>query len=288
MSELPRDGYNDLYNCFANGEHFEPTVFFCPIGDELTRKEFNISLEKFKAHGLNVFELKSFRADVPAQDVLITSLTYDNGALAFRLINLKLTTLMVYFDYGINVSKSYYFASLNFYCVLWKMFFASIPEKEYRSNAYKVGMPRGVYSGYPRMDIFFNRDVKFQFNWKMTHSDAKKIIWAPHHTVKETMVKSGLTRGTFSSNHQFIYEFAKAHPEISWVVQPHPWLLTSAIWSGIFPSSEALKEYLKKWDDLPNAQVYTGAYYQDVFATSDGMIHDSDSFLPNINTSTSR
>ncbi|MBR0061021.1 MAG: CDP-glycerol glycerophosphotransferase family protein, partial [Selenomonadaceae bacterium] len=32
------------------------------------------------------------------------------------------------------------------------------------------------------------------------------------------------------------------------------------------------------WDDLPNARVYTGAYYQDVFATSDGMIHDSCSF----------
>ena len=30
---------------------------------------------------------------------------------------------------------------------------------------------------------------------------------------------------------------------------------------------------------MPNAQVFTGAYYQDIFATSDGMIHDSISFI---------
>ena len=35
---------------------------------------------------------------------------------------------------------------------------------------------------------------------------------------------------------------------------------------------------MNAWNDLPNAQVYTGAYYQDVFATSDGMIQDCASF----------
>ena len=76
-----------------------------------------------------------------------------------------------------------------------------------------------------------------------------------------------------------MYEFAKAHPEISWVVKPHPNLLFSAVTSGLFPSPEAFEEYLQAWDDLPNAQIYTGAYYQDLFATSDGMILDSGSFI---------
>ena len=30
---------------------------------------------------------------------------------------------------------------------------------------------------------------------------------------------------------------------------------------------------------MPNARVYTGGYYQAIFATSDGMIHDSSSFI---------
>ena len=47
----------------------------------------------------------------------------------------------------------------------------------------------------------------------------------------------------------------------------------------VFPSIEAFEEYMQKWNDLPNAQVYTGAYYQNIFATSDGLIHDSGSFI---------
>ena len=84
---------------------------------------------------------------------------------------------------------------------------------------------------------------------------------------------------TFQWNYKFMYDFAKAHPEISWVVKPHPNLFFSAVQEGLFSSLEDFKEYLQKWDDLPNAQVYMGAYYQGVFATSDGMIHDSSSFV---------
>ena len=55
--------------------------------------------------------------------------------------------------------------------------------------------------------------------------------------------------------------------------------MLAAIQRGLFPSVEAYNEYLQKWNDLPNAQVFTGGYYQEIFATSDGMIHDSCSFI---------
>ena len=75
-----------------------------------------------------------------------------------------------------------------------------------------------------------------------------------------------------------MYEFAKTHPEISWVFKPHPNLFQAATSSKIFPSNKAWRDYCQKWDDLPNARFYTGAYYQDIFATSDGIINDSISF----------
>jgi CDP-glycerol glycerophosphotransferase (TagB/SpsB family) len=139
----------------------------------------------------------------------------------------------------------------------------------------RVGMPRGLYSGYPRMDIFFQKDVKFHFDWKMVRPDAKKIIWAPHWSIN-----AATKWATFQWNYQFMYEFAKAHPETSWVVKPHPHLQVSAITGNkrVFSSLAELEEYFQKWNDLPNAQVYTGAYYQDIFATSDGLIHDCGSF----------
>ena len=108
----------------------------------------------------------------------------------------------------------------------------------------------------------------------MAQPDAKKIIYAPHWSIN-----AGIKFSTFQWNYQFMYEFAKAHPETSWVIKPHPALSFQAVAEKLFPSIEAFKEYMQKWDDLPNAQVYTGAYYQDIFATSDGMIQDCSSFI---------
>ena len=124
------------------------------------------------------------------------------------------------------------------------------------------------------MDIFFKKDVDFHFDWKMARPDAKKIIYAPHWSINR-----GVRQATFQWNYKFMYEFAKSHSEISWVVKPHPSLFFSAVETNIFPSHESFKEYMQKWNDLPNAKVVTGGYYQALFATSDGMIHDCSSFI---------
>ena len=269
---------DELYNLFAANERFEPTVFFYPTGNELSRKEFNISLEKFKAHGLNIFNVEKVNSDIPAQDVLIQISPYDNGPQAFRLINLKVTTLMACITYSFSVSaRVSWIRDWRFFRVLWKMFHSSGLALEHFHKNCKVGMPRGIFTGYPRMDIFFDKSNKFTFDWKMTRPDSKKIIWAPHHTVRE--ISASIHYATFRWNYQFMYEFAKAHPEISWIVKPHPFLLSRAVSAKIFPTIEACKKYFQKWDDLPNAQVYMGAYYQAIFATSDGMIQDSGSFI---------
>ena len=108
----------------------------------------------------------------------------------------------------------------------------------------------------------------------MARPDAKKIIWAPHHSIKNWSIQTA----TFQWNYQFMYEFAKAHPEISWIVKPHSNLPVNALGAKVFSSAAAYEDYFKAWDDLPNAKVYTGAYYQAIFATSDGLIHDCGSF----------
>ena len=270
---------DELYDIFAKDKRLEPTIFIYPTGDNLTRKEFQQDIEKFKARGLNVFVVKNPIVDIPVQDILIQTSPYDdNVPRDFRLINLKFTTLLVYIPYAHTISSRDGFIRYNpFLRVLWKACFPSTISLEYYQRTCSVGMPRGIFSGYPRMDIFFNKNADFKFDWKMTSPDLKKIIWAPHHTVSDS--DTSLKYSTFRWNYQFMYEFAKAHPEISWVVKPHPWLFRNTVHAHIFPSLEACEEYFQKWNDLPNAQVYMGAYYQDIFATSDGMIHDSGSFI---------
>ena len=266
---------DDLYNFFAQDERFEPTLFLKTKGFVNERSQ---DAKRFVEHGVNLFDLDDKTLTIPAQDVLFCLTPYQ-GTWAvpkpFLIMNLKVTTLLINLPYTFSVADRGGLLGSTFVRTLWRMFFPSTTLLEITRKKSKVGMPRGFYSGYPKLDVFFKSDSKFHFDWKTARLDAKKIIWAPHHSI----VNHGPLLATFHWNYQFMYEFAKAHPEISWVVKPHPSLPEKVLTSKLFPSINAYKEYLQKWDELPNAQVYLGAYYQDIFATSDGMIQDCASFL---------
>ena len=272
---------DDLYNLFALDERFEPTIFLCvrdgSSKNERLQKDFLQGIKLFESHGLNFVAPEKLSAPVPAQDVLIFLTPYFWRVLSdFSPLKLTPKTLMTYIPYSFGISvraKAHY--NTQIFHVAWKIFISSLIDMQITEKYCTVGVPRGLYSGYPRLDIFFEKETHFHFEWKMARPDAKKIIWAPHHSVTEDSVRCS----TFRWNYQFMYEFAKAHPEISWIVKPHPNLSYRAVRGGIFPSIKAFEEYMQKWNDLPNAQVYTGAYYQAIFATSDGMIHDSVSFV---------
>ena len=271
---------DELYNLFAKDKRFEVTVFsyieMHRVNEIFLQEAFHAGIERFKTHGLNVVTLDNINAPVPKQDVYIFSSPYfEFMPLTLRSDKLFLNSLVTHVTYSFMMAlrSNGFFNRLMFH-TSWKVFFSSPIVHKLFAEKGRVGMPRGLYSGYPRMDVFFDKSVKFQFDWKMARPDAKKIIYAPHWSI------NGVTRqATFQWNHEFMYEFAKAHSEISWVIKPHPNLNHAAVSAKVFPNHRAFEKYMQKWNDLPNAQVYTGGYYQAIFATSDGMIQDCGSFI---------
>ena len=137
-----------------------------------------------------------------------------------------------------------------------------------------AGNSRLYYSGYPKMEAMYSTEHP-AFSWKMCAKDAKRIIWSPHWTINQNNCFS-----TFLLNYKFFYEYAKTHQATtSWVIKPHPNLLSSCVCEGGFNSSEEAKEYFEAWDRLPNAKLVLGGDYSDLFKTSDAMINDSASFM---------
>ena len=270
----------DLYERFMSDERLETTIFFSldfhKDMNELVLKDFQRGAEQLREHGVDFVAIDDINAEIPEQDVIVYLTPYLGWIpYAFRLKRITAKTLLVHIPYAFDSALHFKpFYSQSIFLVAWKIFFSSAVTFDVYKKLSVVGMPRGVYSGYPRMDVFFKRDVQFTFDWKMARPDAKKIIWAPHWSIAGIAI----IYSTFQWNFEFMYEFAKAHPETSWVVKPHPMLLYSAIQEGVFESVEDFEAYFQKWNDLPNAQVYTGAYYQDIFATSDALIHDCGSF----------
>ena len=271
---------DELYNLFATDERFDATIFLCFESDiivrnnEFFKENFWQTVEQFKERGLNVVAVDNDEVDVPVQDVIIFLTPYFNLLpKAFSSENLTLKTLITNIPREFDLTlreKNYY--KLVIFRILRKMFFSSKVELGIYDKGVQKGMPRGLYSGYPRTDIFFKDNTNFNFEWKMARPDAKKIIYAPHWSTNEDEQIST------QWNYQFIYEFAKAHPEISWVVKPYKVLFLTGKDNGFF-FDEEYERYLRQWDELPNAQIYMGAYYQEIFATSDGMIHDGGSLI---------
>lgn len=61
--------------------------------------------------------------------------------------------------------------------------------------------------------------------------------------------------------------------------KPHPNLRARVVQAHAFESEEAYDTYLEEWNKLPNACVMQEEDYRSAFATSDGMIMDSCSFI---------
>ena len=102
----------------------------------------------------------------------------------------------------------------------------------------------------------------------------KHVIWAPHHSIND----EGLRMSTFRWNYEFFLEYAKSHPDLSFILKPHPALRSVCIASG-FMSEKEYDDYIREWNSLPNALVYDKGNYFDIFKTSDILVTDCSSFF---------
>ena len=271
-----------LYKMFADNPRFEPTIFLymeAANDNELKQKDFAQGIARFKSRGINVVPVVDGETKIPQQDVLILLIPYPNWyPVEFQTLFLTAETLVTYIPYSFESTLSDMY-KWPVYEIGWKIFFDFMWNLKIGSLNCVTGGANFYYSGYPKVDIFEDAEAKLSFPWKMVQPNAKKIIWAPHWTIPSQWTPRKYACANFQYVYKFMYEFAKNHPETSWVVKPHPKLLTEAVDSHVFSSVEAFEEYIQAWNDLPNAQFYTGGYYQPIFATSDGMIQDSCSFI---------
>ena len=266
-----------LYNLFAQNPRFKTTVFIFN-GNESTREDTLHDYNQFKAAGINVVGIFDLQEETEPQDIIFFLRPYQVCfSKSFQFDVLTPQTLLIYIPYGFKLTNWIYHYNAVIIHLAWKHFFETKYSWKLFDENCTIGIPQCLVSGLPRLDSIYEPPKTSSFKWKMVRPDAKKIIWAPHWSFENS--DKDIRSGTFSYNHKFMYEFAKAHPETSWVVKPHPRLLLAAVQSELFSSIEAYEKYLQAWNDLPNAQVFTGAYYQEIFNTSDGMIHDSISFI---------
>lgn len=274
--------YDRIYQIMSNNDRFKPIIVVCPVvnyGKEQMLRKMDMCYARFLDGGYNV--IKSYNKEEDSYldlrslnpDILFYTNPYEGLIDKRYFITNYLDILTVYVSYCMNCSKNDAFSSdLPLHNLVWRRY----AETEYALNiSKKVQKRRGenvVNTGYPGIEIFIDKNYLPLSNpWKSNDFKLKKIIWAPHHTIK----RGNYGHTCFLEYSDFMLEMAKKYEDrVQFVFKPHP-ILRSKL--ELLWGKEKTDSYYEQWRDFPNTTIHEGDY-TDLFLTSDAMIHDSGSF----------
>ncbi len=291
---------DEFYRLLEQSERFEPYVFLMANHNgqskEMILESYAKELAFFRSRNVRVVEtLNPETAELysweqmgikPQLCIWLTPWIYLFRE-HFILMEYSLDTVHAYIPYGIRIAENkqgtyirdHYDQFIN--NLVWRNWAESKKNAEMAEEYAFVGKSNVVYTGYPKMDPFFRAKAENQGVWRTFFGDkaakAKKVIYAPHHTLEENDL---LLFSTFASNGMFMLELAQKYQEETlWVFKPHPHLGYKAVKAGLFQDIAEWEAYVQKWRDLKNAVVVECGTYEDLFMNSDAMILDSVSFL---------
>ena len=185
----------------------------------------------------------------------------------------RLTCYVPYtFDITANYEGQY---NQSFHNLLWKFFLETKYHKNFAKEFSRIKDRNVFVSGFIGMDKILKRNFKTKKVWKNYNNDsAKKIIWAPHHTIPGQ--GSGLDYSCFMNYSELFKQLVQNRSDIQIAFKPHP-LLKEKLYKDSGWGIARTNNYYKFWKDVPNGQLEDSDYL-DLFYESDGIILDSASF----------
>lgn len=268
-----------LYKKLEKDGRFEPVVVVCDLASTTNsaRKELHTeAVREFKKNGYKVIDANN-GVDLDKIDIIFYLTPYDLVQEELNILNIPLRIMTAYVAYSFLLVAEDKFTNWPIHQLVWKFFVATSSYRKLIQETNSMGDDNVEVCGLLRMDELLDKRIKNPPEWK-GEKKAKRIIYAPHHTV---FGKEGAACSTFDKNYKFMLEMAKKYDkETSWIIKPHPLLRSRIVTNGFFKDESEYDQYLAEWNNLPNAMVASGGgSYFDLMKSSDSMILDSISFL---------
>tara|TARA_R110002072_G_scaffold289873_2_gene457222 strand:- start:19837 stop:21138 length:1302 start_codon:yes stop_codon:yes gene_type:complete len=277
---------DSVYHEFKKQENYDPLVVICPFinkGEEFLLKELqkgiDYSIVKNYKYLVGYDRSKMVAVDVKKKidpDIVFFTNPNDLSSKEFLIGNYS-DKLTCYIPYSFRIDKLYkYSYDSRLVNLVWLNFFeTNIHKSLARIYATNKG-ENVVVSGFPFLDSYRD-DLKYDKIWKKGSEERKKIIWAPHWTIKNAQ-DTGLDWSCFLDYSEFILRIAvKYKDKIQLAIKPHPFLKITLSQEKLW-GIEKTETYFKKWEELENCQIVDGDY-KGLFMESDALIHDSGSFM---------
>lgn len=278
--------YDNLYRLMEQDPRFEPIVVVCPYvlyGEKSMEREMYQACEYSKMKGyrfISTFdESKNEWLDVKREvnpDIVFFTNPHELTREEYYITNYEkdLTCYVPYAFVVIHLLDMHY--RQRFHSLLWKAFYETKIHFEFAKRKSYNFAKNVVISGYPGIDKFIDSSYTPSDPWKIKNREVRRIIWAPHHTIDDN--KAELSYSTFLHYNRFFLELAeKYRDKIQIAFKPHP-ILREKLYGHNDWGKERTDDYYSEWLRLPNTQLEIGEY-EDLFLTSDALIHDSASFM---------
>lgn len=206
-------------------------------------------------------------------DVIIYTQPYNLGYKNWLIKSFWDRCIFVYTPYCFpieNIDRLYNTLLQN---ICWRLF---LPTELHCAEQKRLAFNKGknVYlSGYPLCDLFKMHKEQGEDVWKIKDCTYKRVIWAPHHSILDNDV---LHYSNFLRiADELLLLTQKYVNTVQFAFKPHPFLRPKLykIW-GV----EKTDNYYKQWDIMVNTMCCEEEYI-DLFIFSDGLVHDSSSFM---------
>ena len=277
--------YDSLFNLMLNDERFNPLVLVCPLegrGRDLMLSSIEESVDFFQKKGYPVrcaynsndgsyIDIKELKPDI-----LFYSTQYPNQ-LNKRYNQYTLRKyLKCFVNYAfVNVLGDWSSASA-VHGLMWRYFSECESNRQLCISYNRQEFCKNIrVVGYPIFDEY-QKAIGEPFDWNDPNPKFKRIIWAPHHTIEG---QTGLLQfSTFMLYNEKMLELAEKYKDkVQFVFKPHP-LLRNNLYEHPDWGKERTDAYYKLWENGENTAFVNGNY-MNLFKSSDGIIHDSGSFL---------
>lgn len=278
--------YDAIFKQMQASPNFNPAVVVIPYinyGNSNMLNEMEKTYKTFVQKGYNT--VKTFDKttktwlDVKKHlkpDIIFFSSPYRLTKPQY-LINHYTGCLTAYIPYGImssNIQQDQF--NQMFHNLVWRCYYETPIHKE---MAKKYACNKGInvtVSGYPMCDVFIDKKHKAVDVWKHNTTQAKRIIWAPHHTLEADSKLYGYSN--FLQYSDFMLSILETYKgQIQIAFKPHP-ILKLKLYNRPEWGKQKTDKYFEQWSNHPFGQLEEGDY-NDLFITSDSLIHDSISFI---------
>ncbi len=184
-----------------------------------------------------------------------------------------------YVHYGMAVIKNdqMQFGLPDFHPFLWRYFLPTQAHVDAINHSAGPRPPKMCVTGHPKFDAYLRPALPRDqcLSWpNLREAQRKRVIFAPHHALEP----GSLQLGTFAWSGPAMLQIAQAHPEIDFLLRPHPNMALGLSRSHVMNAQE-WQAYRTAWQALPNAALFEDTPYFDTFRSSDAMVTDSGSFL---------